>query len=81
MSGPCSGGPYTPYFDMCRILIRRNVVSWIKAHNYAAKISSKSPAHILEHHLWNLLVNKSILAFIPHFGSFFVQELTVKIGR
>ena len=35
------------------------------------KISWKSPAHILEHHLWNPLVNKSILAFIPHFSPFF----------
>ena len=32
------------------------------------KISLKSPAHILKHHLWNLLVNKSTLAFIPHYG-------------
>ena len=30
----------------------------------------KSPAHILEHHLWNPLVNKSILAFIPYFSPF-----------
>ena len=29
------------------------------------KISLKSPAHILKHHLWNLLINKPILAFIP----------------
>ena len=32
------------------------------------KISLKSPAHILEHHMWNSLVNKSILALIPHCG-------------
>ena len=38
------------------------------------KISSKSPAHILEHHLWNSLVNKSILAFIPHYGSFLCRS-------
>ena len=33
-----------------------------------AKIGSKSPAHILKHHLWNLLINKPILAFIPYYG-------------
>ena len=43
------------------------------------KISSKSPAHILEHHLWNLLVNKSILAFIPHFGSFLCRSCRSKL--
>ena len=32
------------------------------------KISSKSPAHIFKHHLWNLLINKPILAFIPYYG-------------
>ena len=32
------------------------------------KINLKSPAHILEHHLWISLVNKSILAFIPYYG-------------
>ena len=66
----CSGGPSTPYSDTCRILIRWNIVSWIKPNHYTAKISLKSPGHILEHHLWNMLVNKSILAFIPHFGPF-----------
>ena len=39
------------------------------ASQLCCKIDSKSPAHILEHHLWNSLVNKSILAFIPHYGS------------
>ena len=32
------------------------------------EIGSKSPAHILKHHLWNSLINKPILAFIPHYG-------------
>ena len=66
----CSSGPSTSYCDTCRILIRWNIVSWIKPNHYTAKISLKSPGHILEHHLWNMLVNKSILAFIPHFGPF-----------
>ena len=29
------------------------------------EIGSKSPAHILKHHLWNSLINKPILSFIP----------------
>ena len=32
------------------------------------EIGSKSPAHILKHHLWNSLINKPILTFIPHYG-------------
>ena len=43
------------------------------------KISLKSPAHILKHHLWNSLVNKSILAFIPHFGSFLCRSWRSKL--
>jgi hypothetical protein len=35
---------------------------------FCCKISSKSPAHILKHLLWNLLINKSILLFISHYG-------------
>ena len=31
------------------------------------KFNSKSPAHIFKHHLWNMLINKPILAFIPHY--------------
>ena len=34
----CSGGPSNPCFDTCRILIYRNVVSWIIPHHYAAKL-------------------------------------------
>ena len=29
------------------------------------EIGSKSPADILKHHMWNSLINKPILAFIP----------------
>ena len=29
------------------------------------EIGSKSPAHILKHHLWNSLINKPTLVFIP----------------
>ena len=43
------------------------------------KISWKSPAHILEHHLWNQLVNKSILAFIPHFSPFLCRSWWSKL--
>ena len=43
------------------------------------KISLKSPAHILDHHLWNSLVNKSILAFVPHFGSFLCRRWRSKL--
>ena len=35
----CSGGPFTPYSDTCRVLVRRNIVSWIKPHHYAAKLA------------------------------------------
>ena len=31
------------------------------------KFNSKSPAHIFKHHLWNMLINKPILAFILHY--------------
>ena len=39
MSVSCSGGPYTPYSNMCHVLICRNIVSWIKPHHYAAKLA------------------------------------------
>ena len=35
---------------------------------FCCKFSLKSPARILKHHLWNSLVNKAILACIPHYG-------------
>ena len=35
---------------------------------FCCKFSSKSPTHILKHHLWNLLINKPILTFISHYG-------------
>ena len=35
----CSGGPYNPCFDTCRILICWNVVFGIIPHHYAAKLA------------------------------------------
>ena len=46
---------------------------------FYCKISLRSPAHILEHHLWNSLVNKFILVFIPHFGSFLCRSWLSKL--
>ena len=43
------------------------------------KIGSKSPAHILECHLWNSLVNKSILSFIPLCGSLLCRSWWSKL--
>jgi len=68
MSVPCSGGPSNPCVDTCRALICWNIVSWIMPHCFCCKFSWKSPAHILKHHLWNLLINNHILAFIPQYG-------------
>ena len=45
------------------------------------KISSKPPAHILKHHMWNLLINKPYDSIYSTLWFHFVQELTVKIGR
>ena len=44
MSVSCSGGPSTPYSDTCRVLIRWNVVSWIKPHHCTAK-SARNHLH------------------------------------
>ena len=39
MSVSCSGGPSKPCSDMCRVLIRWNVVSWVMPHHYATKLA------------------------------------------
>ena len=39
MSVSCSGGPSNPCFDMCRVLIRRNIMSWIMLHRFAANFA------------------------------------------
>ena len=60
------------YDNLCNFMSGQSMLE-------TCKISSKSPAHILEHYLWNLLVNKSILAFIPHFGSFLCRSWRSKL--
>ena len=39
VSVSCSGEPFNPCFDTCRVLICWNVVSWIIPHHYAAKLA------------------------------------------
>ena len=63
-------GPWAPFDHLSLILCSDIFCDFLSGQSVLAtcKISSKPPAHILKHHMWNLLINKPILAFIPHYG-------------